>query len=226
MPGFFHGAFKTSPPSARGSSKTSSFLRREFLPLAEGFLQEVSWTIPCAMSSRAFPSPFAFKKAEKKALFKFVYSRTRAYGTGTTKAPPVSPQGSGKRSFAPSLPFGRTKGFPALNRNQPSTPGHSVKSLFPSRSFNAGTGKPELCRINRHMFLPPALVSLHTHDGTVWNMNLFSRFFPVPPGTVKTDSIAQSAPYLQRKPVPASRSHKAGAWQQPTPPDSQPGINQ
>lgn len=167
------------------------------------------------MSSRAFPSPFAFKKAEKKALFKFVYSRTRAYGTGTTKAPPVSPQGSGKRSFAPSLPFGRTKGFPALNRNQPSTPGHSVKSLFPSRSFNAGTGKPELCRINRHMFLPPALVSLHTHDGTVWNMNLFSRFFPVPPGTVKTDSIAQSAPYLQRKPVPASRSHKAGAWQQP-----------
>ncbi|KXT47850.1 hypothetical protein HMPREF3038_02881 [Akkermansia sp. KLE1797] len=29
-------------------------------------LQEVSWTIPCAMSSRAFPSSFAFKKAEKK----------------------------------------------------------------------------------------------------------------------------------------------------------------
>lgn len=225
MPGFFHGAFKHSAFCPR-LFKNILFPPAGILTACRRFLAGGSWTIPCAMSSRAFPSPFAFKKAEKKALFKFVYSRTRAYGTGTTKAPPVSPQGSGKRSFAPSLPFGRTKGFPALNRNQPSTPGHSVKSLFPSRSFNAGTGKPELCRINRHMFLPPALVSLHTHDGTVWNMNLFSRFFPVPPGTVKTDSIAQSAPYLQRKPVPASRSIRPVPGNSPTPPDSQPGINQ
>ena len=37
-----------------------------------------------------------------------------------------------------------------------------LKSLSSSRSLNAGMGKPELCRISRHSFLPSSSLSLNT----------------------------------------------------------------
>lgn len=159
----FHGAFKTSPPSARGSSKTSSFLRREFLPLAEGFLQEVSWTIPCAMSSRAFPSPFAFKKAEKKALFKFVYSRTRAYGTGTTKAPPRVPTRFREKIIRPFPSVRQNKRFPGPQPESAVHPGTFCKKPFPIQIIQCRNGETgTLPHQSAHVPPPCPCQSSHT----------------------------------------------------------------
>lgn len=126
-------------------------------------LQEVSWTIPCAMSSRAFPSSFAFKKTEKKALFKFVYSRTRAYGTGTAKAAPRVPTRFREKIIRPFPSVRRNKRFPGPQPDSAVHLGTYCKKPFPIQIIQCRNGETgTLPHQSAHVPPPCPCQSSHT----------------------------------------------------------------
>ena len=107
--------------------------------------------------------PSHLRRRRKKALFKFVYSRTRAYGTGTAKAAPRVPTRFREKIIRPFPSVRQNKRFPGLQPDSAVHPGTFCKKPFPIQIIQCRNGETgTLPHQSAHVPPPCPCQSSHT----------------------------------------------------------------